>query len=281
MAEGPSVTACSFCGSPEERRVHTYPAPPEGEVQFPLGDGTYERDLWQCDGCGHVRSRHSMDMRALYESAYVDATYGADGLRAAYERVLALPPERSDNAARCARVDAYARARRAAPDAGGGLTLLDVGAGLGVFPHGMHARGWRVTALDPDPRAVRHIAQTVGVTAVQGDFLAAEADSLGRFDLVSFNKVLEHVTDPCAMLRRSRHVLAAGGVVYVELPDAEGAADAGYGREEFFIEHHHVFSAASVALLAWRAGLRLDDLGRLHEPSGKFTLAAFMTEAAP
>ena len=38
-----------------------------------------------------------------------------------------------------------------------------------------------------------------------------------------------------------------GDLVYVELPDAEGAALHGPGREEFFIEHHHVFSAASTA----------------------------------
>jgi hypothetical protein len=67
--------------------------------------------------------------------------------------------------------------------------------------------------------------------------------------------------------------------VYVELPDGEGAATDGPGREEFFIEHLHVFSMASMCLLAARAGFSVQLAERLREPSGKFTLYAFMRAA--
>ena len=99
-------------------------------------------------------------------------------------------------------------------------------------------------------------------------------------DAITFNKVLEHVEDPVAMLAAARPLLAAGGFVYVEVPDAEGAAAHGPGREEFFIEHHHVFSAASTAMMAARAGLATLAVERLREPSGKFTLRAFFELAA-
>ena len=97
----------------------------------------------------------------------------------------------------------------------------------------MKAAGWRGTALDPDPRAAAHARNVVGVNAVCGDFMTL-AD-LGRFDAVTFNKVLEHVEDPVLMLARSRQHLADGGFVYIELPDGEAAAEDGPGREEFFI----------------------------------------------
>jgi 2-polyprenyl-3-methyl-5-hydroxy-6-metoxy-1,4-benzoquinol methylase len=115
------------------------------------------------------------------------------------------------------------------------------------------------------------------VDAVCGDFLAL--DDLGRFDVIAFNKVLEHVPDPAVMLRKA---LAHGhpeGFVYVEVPDGEVAAAEGPGREEFFIDHWHVFSAASVALLAQRAGYSLRALERLREPSGKYTLRTFLVPA--
>ena len=56
------------------------------------------------------------------------------------------------------------------------------------------------------------------------------------------------------MLARARSFVAEGGVVYVEVPDGEARGRDGPGREEFFVEHLHVFSAASLALLADRAG---------------------------
>jgi SAM-dependent methyltransferase len=143
-----------------------------------------------------------------------------------------------------------------------------------VFVHRMAAAGWRCTALDPDPRAARHARETAGVTAVCADL--ATAGDLGRFDAVTFNKVLEHVPDPVSMLRRGAAHLTPGGFVYVEVPDGERAALAGADREEFFVDHWHVFSAASLALLAGQAGFRTLALERLREPSGKFTLRAFL-----
>jgi SAM-dependent methyltransferase len=213
-----------------------------------------------------------MDEGALYTGEYVTSTYGEDGLRRAFERITGLDPARSDNAGRVRRVVEFCRRHFGGRDGG---TVLDVGSGLCVFLRGMKAAGWDCTALDPDPRAARHARETVGVKAVEGEFLTAAV--AGPFDLVTFNKVLEHVRDPVTMLGHGSQLLGPGGLVYVELPDGETAVADGPGREEFFIDHHHVFSAASLALLARAAGLRVLSLERLREPSTKYTLTAFLT----
>ncbi|UGS38717.1 class I SAM-dependent methyltransferase [Capillimicrobium parvum] len=246
-----------------------YDAPPEGETPFPLEAGQrYHRAFLRCPRCGLWVARMDLDLSRLYSGEYVDATYG-DAMHATYDRIMGLPEERSDNAARARRV----HARFAAPG-----TLLDVGSGLAVFPARMRALGWRCTALDPDPRAAEHARTVAGVDAVAGDFF--EADGLGRFDLVSLNKVLEHVADPVAMLAGTRAFLAEGGRVYVEVPDGERAAAGGPGREEFFLEHLYAFSPASLCLLAARAGFEVAELARLQEPSAKYTLWAFLEPAA-
>jgi SAM-dependent methyltransferase len=257
-------------------RAFVYDSPPPGETRFDLGGQAYLRRYDRCRICEHWFGSHELDLSGLYGSSYVEATYGgSDGMRARFEKIMALPPERSDNRQRVARVLRFAATRIGTQTP---PRLLDVGAGLGVFPAAMKAAGWQVTALEPDTRTVAHLRDVVGVTAAAADLLALAPDTLGRFDAVSFNKVLEHVEDPVALLHAAAAFLDGGGFVYIELPDVAAAAD-GPGREEFFVEHHHVFSPASVIMLAERAGLSLALLERLREPSGKYSLCAFLTRA--
>ena len=252
-----------LCGGRAFDKVFHYAAPPEGEIRFKFSGEGYSRDILRCRACGHFLSVHGMDMSALYGGDYADATYG-DKLRATFDKIIALPPSQSDNAGRVAWVTRHAK----------GQTVLDVGSGLCVFLHRMKAEGWKGTALDPDPRQAAHAKTVVGVDAVQADFMTVKDP--GRYDLITFNKVLEHAVDPVAMLARAKDFLAPGGSVYVELPDGEGAAKDGPDREEFFIDHHHVFSAASYCVLASRAGFRVAVLETLREPSGKYTLRGIL-----
>jgi SAM-dependent methyltransferase len=215
-----------------------------------------------------------MDLTAFYEGPYVDASYGEDGIEKAFEHINALDPSKSDNEGRVRRVLAYGadhfkdRAAR---------SILDVGSGIGVFCHRMKAAGWQCTALDPDPRSARHAAENVGVQSFCGDFM--NIDNLGRFDVVTFNRVLEHLQDPVAMLARALNHVSSEGFVYIELPDGEEASLEGYQREEFFIEHYHIFSKVSATLLAERTGYTPASVERLREPSCKYTLRAFLIPA--
>jgi SAM-dependent methyltransferase len=264
-----------LCGGRDFDTVFEYREPPAGEVRFALA-GEYRRRIVRCARCGHFVSQHDMDMSGLYSGAYVEATYGADGLRRAFDRITALPPERSDNAGRVTRVVEYARGHFGH---GKELSVLDVGSGLCVFLHRLKSQtGWRCTALDPDPRAAAHARDVVGVEAISGDFMRIEPQA--RYDLVTFNKVLEHVVDPVAMLKKAADYLLRGGAVYLEVPDAEAAMTEGAGREEFFIDHHHVFSPESTRILAERAGFAVSREERLREASSKYTLRAFLTPRA-
>ena len=262
------------CGADRFTTVHTYFAPPAGEVRFASAPpDSYRREVYRCSRCGHYISVFGLAADAFYTGEYVDATYGDEaGMRRTYDRILALPPERSDNTGRVARIADYAARHLPA----GARTILDVGSGLCVFLARMKDAGWQCTALDPDPRAARHARDTVGITAVSGTLPGVAG--LQRYDVVTFNKVLEHVEDPISLLGYARPLVADHGFVYVELPDGEVAArEEGFGREEFFVEHFHVFSLASLSILAERAGFEARVIERLREPSGKFTLRAFLT----
>jgi 2-polyprenyl-3-methyl-5-hydroxy-6-metoxy-1,4-benzoquinol methylase len=214
-----------------------------------------------------------MDMSTLYDGAYVDSTYGEDGIRRTFDRIVSLDPSKSDNVGRVNRVSAFGAARFAGKTPP--PTVLDVGSGLCVFLYRLKQEtGWDCTALDPDPRAARHAERVAGVKAVCADFMRDRHD--GTYDAITFNKVLEHVLDPVAMLAAAKPLLERGGFVYIELPDAAAAGRDSYSREEFFIDHHHAFSLESMRLLAEQAGFATLEAEALREPSGKYTLRAFL-----
>jgi SAM-dependent methyltransferase len=263
---------CACAGNAFEL-AHTYSEAPPGEIRFAFSkECSYRREILRCRSCGHFVSRHNIDTSNLYADDYVSSTYGGDdGLRRNFERIIGLDPQRSDNTGRVRRVVEFAKAHfgenKPAP------RVLDVGSGLCVFLYRMKAAGWQCTALDPDQRSIAHARETVGVDVICGDFM--ENEGFGKFDVITFNKVLEHVENPVEMLRKAVTHLEPHGFVYIELPDGEGASADGFGREEFFIEHLHIFSFASFANLVARAGLNLVSLERIREPSTKFTLRGF------
>jgi ubiquinone/menaquinone biosynthesis C-methylase UbiE len=266
---------CPICAGSAGDLVFVYNTPPKGEVNFDFSKGgVYYREVIQCKLCGHYVSRHEMDDASLYNGEYVNANYrDAEGILKAYEKINALDPSKSDNVGRVRRVNEIAESYFAS-NTDFKKTVLDVGSGLCVFLGRMKAASWNCTALDPDERAVNHAVKNVGVNGVCGDFMSASLPA--SYDLITFNKVLEHVPDPTSMLARAKTYLGQSGMVYVEVPDAECAQMDGPEREEFCIDHPHVFSFLSLAMMCKKAGFVPVLIERLREPSTKYTLRAFL-----
>ena len=216
-----------------------------------------------------------MEIDELYSNDYVSSNYqDGDGIKRNFERITSLPLSESDNGNRAESVLSFTKKQFADPILNKPPSLLDVGSGLAVFPYKMKGSGWQCTALDPDIRSVEHAQKVVGVEAIHADFM--EVGALSRFDVVSFNKVLEHVENPIEMLAKSLNYILNTGFVYVEVPDGEIAVGHGSEREEFFIDHLHAFSVVSLSLLASKAGFSVKSIERLKEPSQKLTLRAYL-----
>lgn len=251
-----------ICGSSDYVIAHEYKSKPAGETEFSFTKDNYHRRFYKCKACKHYFAEHNYKANDFYSGDYATATYG-DKIKATFDKIISLPKDKSDNAARAAFVAKFLEP---------GSTLLDIGAGLSVFGYVMQNEYQiQCTALDPDKAQSTH-AVNVGLKAIHADFLQDDL-SIGKFDLISFNKVLEHVTNPIKMLSRAHNFLTKDGLVYVELPDIMAAGDQdGMLREEFFIEHFHVFSMQSISLLATRSGFVPQHIERIIEPSGKYTL---------
>jgi len=134
----------------------------------------------------------------------------------------------------------------------------------------MTQRGWRVLAVEPSRDLCRHLRDLQCFEVREGSLESVLSGE--EFNLITLNKVIEHVADPVQMLIDARRFLAPGGDLYVEVPDGVGAAESGQDREEFFIEHLHVFSAKSLENTLVMSGYVVAHCDTVIEPSGKFTI---------
>lgn len=95
--------------------------------------------------------------------------------------------------------------------------LLDVGCGNGAFLTRAREMGWQVTGCEPDAKAVA-VCQAQGLDVLQGDIFNAALDNR-MFDVVTISHVLEHVTNPKALLERAYTLLRPGGTIWVAVPN--------------------------------------------------------------
>ena len=99
--------------------------------------------------------------------------------------------------------------------------------------------------------------------------------ALSGYDLITFNKVIEHIRQPQAVLRDARTAVAPHGMIYVEVPHRLSAFC--HPPDHFILGalHHHLCSVPALARLLEDAGWVTVEAGTVYEPSGKVTAFAF------
>ena len=266
---------CPITNDFNSKLIFSYNSPPIKEMSLKLKKNEiYKREVWQFLPSGHFINVHSMNLEGFYEGAYVDSTYNnLELMIKTFNKIISLPTHKSDNIGRFNAINFFAKKwfnktiKR---------ELLDIGSGLGVFPYVVNKNGWDCTAIDPDPRSIYHIENNLKLNVLCGDFMQLKPNR--KYNIVTLNKVLEHVEDPIKMLSSVNDWLSKDGFVYIEIPDGEFASKEGKNREEFFVEHLHIFSIASTCIMATRAGFKVQEISRLQEPSSKFTIRAFLSK---
>lgn len=135
-------------------------------------------------------------------------------------------------------------------------TILDAGCATGGLLTALHEQGFTaVSGLDPSPRCAAACRER-GFEAYVGSIGSAPAN-MPKFDCVVFSHVLEHVYDISAFFTAARRVLAPGGYLYLETPDATRYVDYLYAPyQEFNTEHINHFSARALENAARHFGFR-------------------------
>lgn len=282
----PAEAGCAICGGVLGDIILVHHEPDRFEQAIGISSKGYRRVWRQCRSCGSVSNVHmpeNLDRLRRLGTSYYDVDLAGSDLATKFRKVMSLPPQRSDNAGRVARVLRAARQYGVVSD--NTIRVIDIGAGLGVFLARLldeaPAYGFNVmaSAIEPDPTAAAHLRSLARFEVEEGLFIGQE-----RFigaDLFTLNKVLEHLADPGTLLRDvARSLSPDRGLVYVEVPDAATVGNRPPTDNILGALHCHLYSPEGLALLIRRCGLETLAVERVFEPSGKITVVAFACHRA-
>lgn len=158
--------------------------------------------LMRCPTCGLLASSLTVRINKTLDTALDDAARvrGIEELR------------RENNATILNRLEALGVQR--------GERLLDVGSAHGWFVEQAMDTGLAATGIEPD-RSVAEIALARTVPTVVGFFPDALRVT-DRFDVITFNDVLEHFPDVGRAVVDSARHLRPGGLLSVNIPSSQG-----------------------------------------------------------
>jgi SAM-dependent methyltransferase len=225
---------CSVCGPSELTALRAY----RGSAP-----GFEGKTLARCRGCGLVTMHpppSEDELASYYDSYWEDRSAGRqlDKLAArAGARVRFLGPHLPDRDP---------------------LRVVDAGAGLGQMYSALREmrpdRELEYDAVEVDPEALRHLSDVLRVRAVRSRI----EDCPGPYDLLVMSHFLEHLCDPVAYLRSQRPRLERGGLIFVEVPNAD------YRFKDHDQPHLCFFTTDTLTAVVESAGfevLRIDTCG--------------------
>ena len=138
--------------------------------------------------------------------------------------------------------------------------ILDVGCAEGKFLWALDAGRWKRTGVEFSSAVVGLVRKKLpGLELIAGDIYSDGLEP-GRFDVITFWHVLEHLPGPERVLARVRELLRPGGLAVISLPNLE-SLQARMFRQDWYPfddvpRHLYHFSPRSLEILLAGAGLR-------------------------
>lgn len=96
--------------------------------------------------------------------------------------------------------------------------VLEIGSGTGRISRAIRDAGGRLTLLDVGPRLVGDVAGELGCDGIAGDAQSLPVRD-GVFDVVLSSECIEHTPDPVSAIREMCRVCHAGGTVCLTTPN--------------------------------------------------------------
>lgn len=93
-------------------------------------------------------------------------------------------------------------------------TIVDVGAGVGLFLDEARKIGYKVIGFEPSKASVVAAKTHFGIDLVNAEFRVTDG-----VDIIVINHVLEHLANPDAVIRRCAKTLGQGGTLVIGVPN--------------------------------------------------------------
>ena len=239
---------CPICSSSKANTLMSF-----DQFGFPIG-------TVECGECGFVytnpRPTESY-MRMFYEKYFWFFFQGRHGIN---ERFFRRQRTREWAALRFA---------RSAPHLAGAKSILEIGAGSGLFLDQVRKNfpGISTAGIEPDPQMAKYCRDELRLDVHTGFF----QDYPGRdvFDVIVLFHVIEHLFDFTSLFTFIREHLAPGGTVIIEAPNVDG------GWKSIFmiqLSHLHIFSPRTIKNLLLSKGFDVIGVNCLENDLDKSNL---------
>lgn len=240
----PMANNCPLCAGPVRR---LFEARDHRQPQLP----TVYRVAW-CDACGYGRIAATLapdEVAGFYQVDY----YTHSAAAASSARGGLLERVRTHLAWRLDRGEDFSPGEVGPPG-----RIVDIGCGAGVNMARLHAAGFDVVGIEPDP-AARAVASRYGL--VHAGAAEDPPASAGQgFDYALMSHVLEHTIAPAQALARTRALLREQGKLIVEVPNCNAAGFWKFGPSWPWTDlprHIHYFTRRSLTRLLADAGFEV------------------------
>lgn len=191
-------------------------------------------DIYRCEGCGSAFQPFPGGPEAvqrLYEQQPCDDVYLSEeeGRRKSFEKVLK-------------------RIESVVPPG----SILDIGAGPGIFLSVAKQRGWRVSGLELSKESVIAARDRFSISLEQGDLSRLSSCADASFDVITAFDVAEHLEDPSRLFLEARRLLRPGGLFVWTTPNFDSWLRRLLGRRWYSILPYHLvyFTPQSVRHVA-------------------------------
>lgn len=241
------MPVCALCGSEKSGRLHR---PVSFHVQL-----SQELEFRQCSTCELIYL-HPRPAQVKMVEHYTDGCLGyAEGspLRTRLRNIVLRRGAR--------------RIRALLPENG---RVLDVGCGTAELLSALREEGVAdVQGADPSPYAVRQAREQFGLSVAEGTLFDV-AGPPGQFSTVVMNHVLQHLPSPREAAERLAELLAPGGVLFVNTPNAASLERRLFGSAwyDWHVPHHpYVYGPGTARRLLAGAGLGVESITYSWLPS--------------
>lgn len=158
--------------------------------------------------------------------------------------------------------------------------MADVGCGRGGFVNWLAQSGWEqeCCGVDVDARSLPANTQArANVSFHDGNCLNLPFTE-GKLDLLTYFHVLEHIRDLSSLLTEAARVLAEGGRILIEVPDAENYAGTPIGSAFWFSIREHInhFTAKALAAALQGHGFAVRHVSRQMLETPEFAYPSLM-----
>lgn len=212
-----------------------------GPEQFRITDADYgiTGDIYQCRSCGFLFCPRVQDVLRHYQ-AMDDPQYEQ------------TRPERTLQAAQLLKYLCIHKP---------GGSLLDVGAGSGIFVEVAASHGFEAVGVEPSGH-LAGIAREHDLPVLQG--VLSEQSFDHGFDVVSLVDVIEHVEQPGEFLREAAGAMNPDGICMLVTPDVGSLCARLMGARwwHYRIAHISYFNVKTLTALLTSAGLEIVELRR-------------------